>query len=348
MKSREKNYMFFKKSFLRKRNAKFVFFLFIVMFLLICENYLIFIGYPLSDRFSVKKYWIHNKSLEHKYDYASGWTLMHSSVRSNEDPNVGENIGMHGGRISRKVVGESPQNLVMIFGCSYTYGMGVEDCYTYPWRLHGFFETRIFDNYAVPAYGTHQCYARMLQLSKTPWTEGCDTIIYAFMDEHIARNTRYTVRREGKNDVISPVSVMAENELRYYSPYIIDWPLMDKFRLVNFFKNIYLRSILNTERSAQYQKRVFNEYLLAMNKIAENLNARFAVAFLESPSSDFLYDSVRNKIGVIEAGFPATSEARYRVSGWGHPNAEVHCHWAECIASWLKENRPIKNKLPKE
>lgn len=339
---------FYSKNY-RKKHTKLIFALLSIAILLSIENYLIFTDYPLSDRLFIKKYWIYYKSLEHKHDYASGWTLMHSSVRSKEDPNVGENIGMHGGRISRKIVGESPENLVMIFGSSYTYGMGVEDRDTYAWRLHSFFDARIFDNYAVPGYGTHQCYARMLQLSKTPWTEGCDTIIYAFMEDHISGNTKYDVRAgKGNNYIISPVSVLAEDELRYYTPYILDWPFMDKFRLVNLVKNMYLRAILGTERSADYQKRVFNEYLLAMKKIADKLNVCFAVAFLDSPSDDFLYDSVRGKINVIEAGFPACSEARYRVSGWGHPNAEVHRHWAECIASWIKENRPLKENRPKE
>ena len=98
---------------------------------------------------------------------------------------VYENISAAGARVSRLNDKNNSKVRVLMLGCSYLYGMGIQDQETCTWLLNDRFPDVTFDNYAFPGYGTYQCLKREeLILSR----EHYDLVIYAPICNHVLRN----------------------------------------------------------------------------------------------------------------------------------------------------------------
>jgi hypothetical protein len=102
---------------------------------------------------------------------------------------VAYSIGSNGLRITPPDKGDNIHHCVLFFGCSFTYGEGVQDTETMPWRagVRSNGDVRVF-NFGFHAYGPHHMLSALEHglvdsvLSCTP-TE----VFYTAIPDHIAR-----------------------------------------------------------------------------------------------------------------------------------------------------------------
>ncbi|MBQ7568359.1 hypothetical protein IJT17_06080 [bacterium] len=98
-------------------------------------------------------------------------------------------IWINGARASRPCVQSERKKKVLLLGCSFAYGMGVEDNETFAWLLNQHFTDISFDNYGVPAYSTYQCLQREREILQS---QHYDLVLYVSIMDHFRRN-RYPV-----------------------------------------------------------------------------------------------------------------------------------------------------------
>ncbi len=101
---------------------------------------------------------------------------------------------------SKKPVGDTKAN-VGLYGCSITFGWGVNDEKTFPWLLQEAFPHYRFSNYGVPGYSLYQSYLRLqreLPGSRT------DAVVLGVIPDHQIRDTvpveyllTYNVKKPG-------------------------------------------------------------------------------------------------------------------------------------------------------
>lgn len=84
-----------------------------------------------------------------------GWGYeKNSSFHSAEDHKAIINIGQDGLRVSRPELDKKGKHHTAFFGCSYTFGEGINDDETMVYKLNDKYPNEVFDNYGVSGYGT--------------------------------------------------------------------------------------------------------------------------------------------------------------------------------------------------
>ena len=89
-------------------------------------------------------------------------------------------------RITQKQPIFSPKKRIDIHGCSFTYGMGVDDSLAYPFLVQQALPSLDIRNYAVPGYGTIQTLLILQQQIAQGQTP--DKLILNYLDFHDERN----------------------------------------------------------------------------------------------------------------------------------------------------------------
>lgn len=91
---------------------------------------------------------------------------------------------------TRKTYKADNINLINIafFGCSYTYGFGINDSYTYPYIVDSINPAINALNYSAPGDGQIQYYLRMIELLNTKTVKDLSIVIINYLDFHNDRN----------------------------------------------------------------------------------------------------------------------------------------------------------------
>jgi hypothetical protein len=116
------------------------------------------------------------------------------------------------------------------------------------------------------------------------------------------------------------------------------WPFRETSALVN---TLEMRYLVTKTRERQQQARPVTERLLAsMARAGAVRDARVVVLLLSNPTSHAHYARflASRGIAVIDCDFPATPDLLVGGIG-GHPNGELHRHWADCVAERLPVDR---------
>ncbi|MBQ7567422.1 hypothetical protein IJT17_01295 [bacterium] len=236
---------------------------------------------------------------------------------------------------------------IALYGCSYTYGYGVEDQDSYPWVLNQAFPGILFDNYGVPDYGTWLSYLTMRDnFSKK---RRYDLSIYAFIYDHIFRNGAMLYQ----GDIISNEIL----EFPGYKPgYLqnpphlrrVDWEGETSWAVVHRLHKICVHAYLKQQvrlRWLPYDQqddygKVFRELNLAMRDLARANGSDFAVLAIGPQSAylakHYLSDTHINVIYALSS--PDTS--LYNELPGTHPNKKGQKEIADSIADYLRRHLP--------
>ncbi|MCB9283191.1 MAG: hypothetical protein H6563_03885 [Lewinellaceae bacterium] len=246
----------------------------------------------------------------------------------------------------------SSDSLILLTGCSFTYGMGVDDSLTYPFRLQALFPDHTIVNAAVPAHGTLQTLLLLDWLLKSGVRPA--RLIYHYISLHedrniLGRSFQQLLARESR--VGSNSDELPKLPLEAYFPYgKIDQQgnltiqhsrpearnLLASLRsysaLVNQLEFLYTRVCSSKMRA----EKVTEAALSAIAERCQQESIPFTVAILEENADHHLRRFCRQKsIPFLDLTLDYSDESLLNLPYDSHPNAKAHGLWAAKMEAYL-------------
>lgn len=253
-----------------------------------------------------------------------------------------------GKRITRSHSLKYSLDQVFLMGCSYTYGMGVNDSASFPFLVQSRLTKQNIQNFGVPGYGTVQSY---LQL-KNEIASGTipKVVIVNFCDFHHERNSltpRYRLSLEmgfqrsnpavRKQISTSKFPYIEIKTIKYapYSDIYTVWAGRETFASINYFQT------RNDDRATANIDLEKNS-LLIFGKLKELCNKNgihLIVTGLTQTKQTNQFLTLLRKMGIDTRDISIDLNAKkYNSLPFdSHPNALAHAHFAEKIVQILEE-----------
>lgn len=234
---------------------------------------------------------------------------------------------------------------VLLVGCSFTQGFGVEDQDTFAYLLNARYPHVMFHNFGTGGYGTYQSLLRIKQNLAQPDANAIPLVIYGFIDLHLQRNVAVanwvrSLSSTRDQYVVPPHVRMGKDGLQYYGPDTIPfWPLESHSALVTLLANAYLELRLRRHGS---QLNAATALIDQMNQAVIDAHKRFLIVLLNRPPNGLVPFLQTHKIDYANCDNPAydKSPSEFRLGGVGHPNAAQNALWAACIGNWIDHEMP--------
>ena len=255
--------------------------------------------------------------------------------------------------IPRPITSDS---LIFLSGCSFTYGMGVDDSLTYPYRLQSELKNYNVINGAAPAYGTLQTLLIARRLGENgirPYI-----LVYNYLDYHRERNvlgrsfrqllfeeSRMEGGREAQvrqtarfpcGELESPGGRLAIKYAEADSRNLFG-PLRSWSALVNQLEYAWNRLASEDEQADA----VTEAAILDIRKLCEENGINFIVAVLkeseDGPSIQRF--CTRNGIPVADLSIDYDDPGFLNLPYDGHPNGKAHAVYASKLYRYLTEGK---------
>lgn len=322
--------------FVRKKGKKWRYiFLALVFLLCFAENFLDFRNIEL-----VPANW---QSLFQGFPIAKELGWVNKPNCSSSDMPVLDSSGEHIDEKGRRYLGkelENPQKRFLFMGDSWTFGTELKDTDIFAWKLQERFPRWQFDDYAVPAYGTAQCWKYMEYLLASPDCPDYDACFYFSIGCHLSRNFTFCPGRiYPQNTIMNPYARLEGGHVIYAPADIPYWPGMETFRIVSWSRSLFYTYLNN--RAALSESEALELYyaiLEEMSAAAEKKGVLFIAADLEKKLG--IPRSLRKK-GVIylDLAYPdiGKPESRLGHDMARHPNSEVHDYWTKKLSAFLEK-----------
>lgn len=229
---------------------------------------------------------------------------------------------------------------IWIFGCSFTYGWGVNDNETYPWLLQDAIPEYTIRNYGVGAYGTLQS---LLQLQDELATGKKPTLVLlAYLPFHDQRNTgsrlwtRVIASHEKLTTLQYPYARIKENKLTYSSLQLVyrDFPGNSWSRTSQFVELVY-----NALQDMQCHNQEVTALLLEKIKlVCANNNVPLLLCALDnSLTTQEAFNALSTKgFKTLDIGLDLSSPQYTFLPIDPHPNQVAHKHYADELTNYLK------------
>lgn len=234
---------------------------------------------------------------------------------------------------------------LFVYGCSYTYGQGVNDEHTYPYVLQTVLDSISVVNYAHPGYGTLQA---VLQLEKSVANGNVpQTVVLGHAPFHEERNLLsrsykeklyigYKLLDVDEDKMVYPrfdlndseSGIKYENVLETYNPF----PLRNTFALINLIDGVYTHSHSSTNRFT-----ATNGLISRLNNVCKEHGIRLIIADVEwgGPSYPVEEFCAENEIEYVNIS-PNFNEEGYRNLPFDmHPNEKAHKVYAIKLLDYL-------------
>jgi len=241
---------------------------------------------------------------------------------------------------------------IQLYGCSYTYGFGVDDQFTTACQLQSLLGSSVeVSNLSVLGYGTVQAYLllqEMVKQGKQP-----DLAIFHYASFHDDRNVLTpNYRKDLKNGFANTESGMQAQYQSLQFPYIHfqadtlqlkwekwadiykNWPLREHSALVNL-----LQTIADRYDWSHREKRLLTKLLLLeLKQFCEKYNIELVIAGITDNLStkELLAFCKLNKITAVDISIDLMSNQFNNFPHDSHPNAQAHHFFAKKLASFIK------------
>lgn len=230
-----------------------------------------------------------------------------------------------------------------IFGCSFTYGLCLNDAETYPWLLQERFPNFEVVNFGVGGYGTIQS---LIQLQET-LAEGRKppaVLIVAYASLHDMRNSYYRIWRKGLiphvdlGEIFFPLaSLDQEGNLQYayvklgYTPL----PFMDRFAFIHRLEAAYN----NWEERSLKGQQVSKSILREISRICRDRKIVPVVAGLtgNQKTAEVLQYCRSQGMFATDISLDFTRPENNFLPHDGHPNAKANREYARRLGDYLQE-----------
>lgn len=253
-----------------------------------------------------------------------------------------------GQRITRLHEVSDSLDQVFLMGCSYTYGMGVDDSSSFPYLVQSRLTNVNIKNLGVPGFGTVQSY---LQLKKEIASGTIPAVVMVnFCDFHHERNSlipRYRMslemgfqrsNPEVRSKMIQSKFPYVENGKIKYVPYselYSVWTGRETFAAINYFqirKDERTTAKIDAEKNSLF---IFGE----LQQLCKKHGIRLIVNGLTQTEGTTHFLSLLQKMGIEtqDISIDLNSKKYNSLPFDSHPNALAHAHFAQKISSILAE-----------
>ena len=229
---------------------------------------------------------------------------------------------------------------IVVVGCSFTQGWGLDDAETYAWMLQERLPEAGVRNFGTGAYGTYQSLLRLEQVLSTP-SPVPRLVVYGFADFHEQRNIASHVwlkalaAGSGGAARVPYCSLDRHGVLQRMPPMgYRTWPLHGVLASVRLLED-RLETLAAPLRELQARP-VTQALLTEMDRVTRDAHARLIVVELAVKASTkrsyatFAREHGIDLVDCTNAEFQRLSP-RLRLRGDLHPNATMNRMWAECI-----------------
>jgi hypothetical protein len=237
-----------------------------------------------------------------------------------------------------------PENSVIdIHGCSFTYGMSVDDSLTFPFLLQKSLPNYRFRNYAVPGFGNLQALIRLQNQVKNQ--DFPDVVMVSYADFHDERNALNTNYRKSlyhgflnANENVKPL--FGESQIPFYDLkkgiQYCDWKNMYKNWLGRDYSaaiNSLQDAFEKMQNASNDEKAVTHQILLKIKELCQQNNIKFIVLFITKNESTALTKQFceQQNIELMDIGLELPSEKYSNLPYDIHPNKTAHRIFSERI-----------------
>ncbi|MEO0471710.1 MAG: hypothetical protein AAF206_18935 [Bacteroidota bacterium] len=253
-------------------------------------------------------------------------------------------------RISRSQPLDSVQEEIYLMGCSYAYGMGVDDSLSLGWRLQQALPQQRIRNFARPGFGNIQSFLQLKRQLKKDQKPTFVVVLYA--DFHDARNVLLPVYRRHLHIGFERANpILQDRMVQSRMPYVrqhgeqieihwldwremyADWPGRQDVALINLGQDIK-----DYWDSHQIEVEHLNLWLFQeMQKLCDQHNVPLLVAALTQNEATEKRLRELSKLGIANLDISLD----LRDSVWthhpvdSHPNAAAHAHYAAQLSDFL-------------
>lgn len=238
-----------------------------------------------------------------------------------------------------------------LFGCSFTYGIGIDDSSTFPWILQARYPALRIRNFGLPGAGTVHAYLQLRRALKSGgppelvilnysarlhdarnrmgrkqrglWNEAFQTDEYRSAE--LLKNTRFPWV-DYNSDSFSIRYLNAEGMYRHF-------PLRKQSALVNLLEN----SLNEYGERSGFKQQCSEFLLLQLRQLSRKHGFRLLVCGItdEAETRSRLKWCAANAIDTLYIGLDL-SETGNDLRPWdGHPSAQANRHYARRIGRWL-------------
>ncbi len=248
----------------------------------------------------------------------------------------------NGKRITRKSSANDSLPCVFVMGCSFTYGMGVNDSVSFPYQLQSHFKNFSIENFGVPGFGTVQSYLQLekeINIGNIP-----ELVIVNFCDFHHERNS-LTPRfrnslvmgyqrsnKEATSKLVKSRFPYVENkEIKFveFNHLYSNWKGRETLASVNYFqtmKDERLTAQINLEQNSL-------EIFRRMQAICKKHNIKFMVTGLtrNSATRAFIARLKKSNIDAVDISLDLSQKKYNQLPYDTHPNSRAHDYFTKRI-----------------
>jgi hypothetical protein len=265
-------------------------------------------------------------------------------------------IRQQSGRISSRRSRSSVVSRIDFHGCSFTYGMSVDDSLAFPFLIQKQFSNYEFRNFGVPGFGNLQALLRLKMQIKNKNFPNVLMLCYAdFHDERNALNLNYRKSLfsgfQNANEAIQPLFIKSkmpfydlEKGVQYCDWQTIykNWSGREYLAAVNMIQD----AVEKMQYSAIDEKAVTHQILLEIQQLCEANKIEFILtAITKSESTDFtLAFCKQQNIKTLDIGLPFPSEQYSSLPYDIHPNRLAHQVFAERLKNYLNQRTRLNER----
>jgi len=284
----------------------------------------------------------------HDFDTTLGWVPAPDATNTNAFAIPRKKLSLkytvttdNHGRRNTSDTDQTEKPAISFYGCSNTFGWGLDDETTYPWLVQTDHAKHIIHNYGVSGYSLYQM---LLRMEQTIERDQPQVVILGFSpglearsvsDHHYLR----TLAEQGGTppSCLSRTQSDGKRTLKRFSLEAYKHlPLSDSCPLIKLVERRLNRALYAGRAKNNAHRKTTEHLLLAMENLCKKHNAVFHVQYLVANTGyrDFLH-----KTGLNWAPGPvdldecdAIGTYTYRLSPFdGHPNAKANQAYAKAI-----------------